>query len=195
VRVLADALGGFASDDSRVATAFALAGAAAFAWIFGLSARGALDQAKLLPVLPLIGLWLANALMVTVGRAGFGRDAGLASRYATVSALGAIGLYQAMNAIRPDRLRRIALCTAGTALVLAAVIPTAQSVRVGRHVRASRTEAALALQDLETAPDDLLRRLWDDPSKVRDRARWLRANRLSVFRDGPHGRDRRIEYQ
>jgi hypothetical protein len=191
--VLAGTLGGFASDDSRVATAFGLVAAAALALVLALAAGGALDPDKLIPVLPLIGFWLATALMVTVARAGFGPDAGLASRYATLTTLGAVGLYQAMCAIRPDRLRRIARCTAGTALVVAALNPTAQSIRVGSQLRASRAEAAQALRNVDTAPDDLLRRLWDDPSKVRDRARWLRANRLSVFRDGPHELDRLIE--
>ena len=127
---------------------------------------------------PLIVFSLGTSAMMMVGRASFGPGQSLASRYATLTVLGLVGLY--WLAIEE---RSVAAVTA-----LVAVVAVAQPIIISRSLLEAKaqslnlSELAANLRLYQQQPDDNLQRLYPSPTELRERTAFLEVNRLSVFR-------------
>lgn len=134
------------------------------------------------PLPPALVLFaFASSATLTLGRAGFGPDQALSSRYSTFAGLGLVGLYLLLLD-GPPRLARPLV------VLLLAVIAAAQpainksALKSGQSLAAERRRARVSLVHFREETDAGLRQLFPLPAVVRERAAFLEDNRLSVFR-------------
>jgi hypothetical protein len=119
------------------------------------------------------GTWAA----LMIGRAGFGVEQALTSRYATFTVLGVCGIY-----LYALQVRRFAVAGAVAVLILAAAIAnTPLEFQMGPARVASRQSDRDLLLSFEFAPDESLSLFYFAPAEVRELARFLRDRKLSVF--------------
>ena len=118
------------------------------------------------------GTWAA----LTLGRAGFGVEQALTSRYASFTLLGVCGIY--LTALR-TRSHAIAAVTASM-IFLGAIDNDNLAVLRGPGMRAGREVARDSLLSYEVASDARLGIL-SQPAMVREEAPFLRDRKLSAF--------------
>jgi ribose/xylose/arabinose/galactoside ABC-type transport system permease subunit len=146
------------------------------------ASRRALDWARALPAVPLVLFAGAAALMISYGRIDLGYSGfANASRYATLTVLGVIGLYQAVLALTDARLRQTALGLFAALVVLSLFGSLDGSFDGAAQWRMQRERDVATLRDLSRRPDSALKSMSYDPQLVRERAAILLRYRLSIF--------------
>jgi len=144
--------------------------------------RGAREGAAFWLSLMAFSAWML--LSITAGRAGFGVDQALASRYASYSLLGVIGLLALVAKLWLDRGSRTGL---GLTVMLTALIAVSgfYAVRDGRTsgqlVRTGRERGAFYLATYRSQPDAHLNEIYPLPVVVRRLAPSLERMGYTVF--------------
>jgi hypothetical protein len=128
---------------------------------------------------------LATAVLVLIGRSGFGRDFGVTSRYTTLTLFAFIGLHRAILALE-DPTRRGLL----TGLLLAATVSCGFAsfiggVSAGYSRKAMMGQHRQVLLTFEHRGDHELERLFFKASDVRERAALLKRLKLNAFATEP----------
>jgi len=150
-----------------------------------LAARGGLDWQRAPLAIPLIASSLFAALLIVIGRGGFGIPELTISRYVTLVVPGFAGAQMAALAIR-DRRSRLFLEIAVWSLAGMAVFASFDGTySAGRERRAIMSAYRRTLRDYRSVPDSDLTGLFADPLLVRKGADVLQTYRLSVFRSAP----------
>ncbi len=129
---------------------------------------------------------LLTLLSITVGRAGFGLEQGLASRYTsfTVYFYAALFLLQLPRPANQQKPWGWAAVGALLALVfLSGLSALAASGKNGRDIRLAREYMAYVLQNARLASDEELRFLYPNPDKVRRVAEVLSRRRWNAFKE------------
>lgn len=147
----------------------------------------------LLPWLCLAAYAAGSAGLSALGRLRFGEGQALASRYVTISsllwlatvALTALACGEATRrAPRAKATRGLGAALLGATLLLAAA-SGALAWRHGhaslRRYHATHLRGLACVQRYVEAPDDCLGIHYPDPAVLRERARWLEAQRLTLF--------------
>ena len=129
----------------------------------------------------------ASSALLTVGRAGFGPEQALSSRYSTFTGLGLIGLYLWLID-DGSRLARPLIATLLLALAAAQPGIDLSAIREADRLAAGLREDAAALIHFRQQSDARLLRLFPDPALLRERAAFLESNHLSVFHRPEPGR-------
>lgn len=133
----------------------------------------------------LIAFSFASAIITTIGRAGFGLDQALASRYVTLSLLAIIGLYLIalkLNSIKNKNyklLYKAILCF----IVLGLVFGYSSGTIAGEKISESREEMAFSVLHYTNASDESLSHAYPNPHFIRNCATILEKYRLNVFYD------------
>jgi hypothetical protein len=131
------------------------------------------------PWIALGAFGIGCAVLTTAGRAGFGPDQALASRYITISttlwiallSLGALSL----SSVRSIWVRRALTAASLTAGVIPFVIGSTHGLDDMRATYAARLADLSAARRVSTATDDELRQIFSDPNSVRLKLEKLRA--------------------
>jgi hypothetical protein len=135
-----------------------------------------------------LALALSNLLIlgsIAVGRAGFGAEQALSSRYTTYSihlAVGVLLLWVELNdgakkkAIIKNMTRLLAVI-----LVISIPLTLAEGFQTGKKIKTDRTYSAYVLETMEMQPNQFLQRLYPWPDSVRTRAAYLQQHHLNVF--------------
>lgn len=177
--------------DQRAAEMAGLSGLVAFGILTAALRRHPRVWPHLVPYV-LMGLYaIAGAAVTALGRAGFGVNHALSSRYTTVSSLLWLAIVVLLGWVatqRPSHEKRQGLGRGPLLAYLTIAIIAVVTVR-GSHedaVAFARWHRRLepARRALMVCCDDrLLSRLYPDPNVVRQRLATLKTHRLSVFRD------------
>jgi hypothetical protein len=130
------------------------------------------------------GFVLLTLLSIAVGRAGFGLEQGLASRYTSFTVYFYAALYL-MHLPRPAEQHK-PWGGMATGLVLAVISISALSAmatsgKIGRDTRAAREYMAYVLRNYPLASDEELRLLYPNSEKVRTVAEILARHRWNAF--------------
>ena len=164
---------------------------AMFGWLVWLARNLPLDRrCALLPFVALGVYSISSAALTGLGRAAFGTDQALSSRYITLSGFLVIAdslliVVLAQLLPPPRRMFSVVAAPAAAAVLLALVaLSSWQAVTrfADRHDYLLPARAAL----LSLSNDGLLARLYPDLAAVRLRGAFLQAHHLSVFRDVEH---------
>jgi len=132
-----------------------------------------------------------SSMVITFGRVGFG-DLGLAmnSRYVTITSVGIAGIYMLFiewslsSGNQHDDRDRVGFTLFPallSVLIIGLAVANLHGILVGEALRTGRLKMKYALQTFNTQPDDVLTTLYPSPQDVRERAEFLRGQRLSVF--------------
>ena len=147
---------------------------------------------KRLERMPLGSFWDAlvlfgvlSAAMLMIGRASGGVWQALASRYATLTGLGIIGLYVRLLVLSAQR-QSIDICLYGALLALIAqgvLVSGKYGVDRGRAVQENREKAVYILQTLPRQNDAQVAEFLfsPDPATVRQLAPFLEQQKLNIF--------------
>lgn len=152
-----------------------------------------LVEAEFLPISMIIVSLLTSAV-IAIGRMGFKNpDWAMNSRYITFASVGIAGAYilfaRYWVIASTQVARRVQLFGAFllSALISIMLVGLAASniygLQQGRAIYASRLRAQQVLRTFEMQPDEALTTLFICPMCVRERAKFLREQRLSVFRE------------
>lgn len=135
-----------------------------------------------MPWLVLAAFGLASAGLTALGRAQFGVDQALSSRYITISQLFWIGCLGILWVAEWKIPRRITVPSVGLALVLLTLgaAHSAWTWRASSHIRADLR--ADLLRSIYTVDDTRLVHLWPDPVVVRDHLGRLEHLEMSLYR-------------
>jgi hypothetical protein len=131
----------------------------------------------------LITFSFASAIMTALGRAGFGLEQALSSRYVAFSLLGIIGLYLVVLKLKDIKnkkykiLYRIILCM----LVIGLAFGYVAGIFVGEKISESREKMAFSVIHYANASDEQLKIIYPNPRTLRDRAIILEKYGLNVF--------------
>ncbi len=136
---------------------------------------------------------LLTSAVITVSRVGFGHlDWAMNSRYITFTSVGIAGTYilfirrpvasaQTNGFLQPQG---FSLPFAFIAIMLVGLTTSnVHGFKKGQALHANRLYAQYILQTFEMQPDEALTALFIDPAYVRERAEFLREQRLSAFRE------------
>lgn len=131
----------------------------------------------------LIAFSFASAIITTIGRAGFGFEQALASRYVTLSLLAIIGLYLIALKLTniKDKNYKIFYKIILFFIVLGFVFGYVAGTLAGEKISESRKEMAFNVLHFTNASDESLKYIYRDPRVIRDRAIILEKYRLNVF--------------
>lgn len=133
----------------------------------------------------LIAFSFASAVITTIGRASFGLEQALASRYVTLSLLAIIGLYlialklSSIKNINYKILYNAILCF----IVLGLFFGYSSGILAGEKISESREKIAFNVLHYNNASNESLSCAYSNPSFVRDCAIILEKYRLNVFYD------------
>lgn len=122
---------------------------------------------------------------ITLGRAGFGAEQALVSRYTSFSILAVVGVYAMLTGLTLERRSKVGIVSfvvlSGFVLVSAAV-SYSEGLQVGRNERVSRERSAFVLSTYGSQPDALLaEHLYPNPKRVRKYAPVLERLGYNVF--------------
>lgn len=174
-----------APHDWRLALLAGVAGAAAFAWATLRAWRARdLGTSGLLPFC--LGLSaIATALMIALGRAGFGFEQALESRYVTASLWLWISVVLSLASRRNAASRRVPPWAHAAAVCIVACLLLVSWPHGRRESAAWQARLAPARDVLiaGTADFPMLKRLYPTPEAVLERRAMLERRRLNVFRD------------
>src|SRR4051812_27707939 len=172
---------------NSLATSFPAAIAYGAVLLLALVAIAALVWHRLVRVsgsmaIPLVLFSVASSAVIMLGRAGFGRDQALSSRYATFSALGVVGLYLAALQAHRIEMGRLISTALLTIIVVSQLTIDVGAWHEALPVKESRRIAAQAVLDIDAAPDQTIASyLYPVAAITRVRARFLRDHRWNVF--------------
>jgi len=125
-------------------------------------------------------------LSVAIGRAGFGAEQALSSRYTSFSLYFYIGLYLA-NVPKTDSEKstfdRIVISVLLTILYLSVIFAYTQSTRIGRQYLVSHSYMVYLLRNYDLVSDDDLLNFHPNSKKVREVAEMLAKRRWNAFRN------------
>ena len=126
---------------------------------------------------------LATTGSLVVGRSPMGVEQALASRYATITGLGIVGLYLfCLECARARRPGSVAAVGAVIALIGVGTVATLRAgFREGAAFAAARREMAYILRTHEWQNDATLGKLYPVPANIRAVIQELEARRWSVF--------------
>ena len=126
---------------------------------------------------------LATTGSLVVGRSPMGVEQALASRYATITGLGIVGLYLfCLECARARRPGSVAAVGAVIALIGVGTVATLRAgFREGAAFAAVRREMAYILRTHELQNDATLGKLYPVPANIRANVEELQARRWSVF--------------
>jgi len=141
------------------------------------------------------GVWLSLILFVafssmgtTVGRAGFGVEQALSSRYTPITALGVVGLYLLSLSVSeklPAKSKSFGVHALLTVTVIGLVASYCVGWQEGQSLRGSREIGAYVLKTYKIQSDENVRNfLYPVPgtsSRIKEIAQFLEQNRLNVF--------------
>jgi hypothetical protein len=156
-----------------------------YIYIGGFAIRRSAKTHSSMPLfLSLVLFTLLSAVMLVLGRAGWGVGQALLSKHTTITTLGIVGLYMAMMSLRIKYENAkpflfgflLSLVVLGTAVVYSHAI-----IEDGRTTRASRAEAAYYVSTFELQSDENLARLYPNAQIVRERAQILQKYKLNIF--------------
>ncbi|WP_224248618.1 hypothetical protein [Hyalangium gracile] len=143
--------------------------------------RGRVEDGPTTFALGLILFAGAAAFLVLVGRAGFGREYGLTSRYSTFTLLGFVGLHRALLTLREPSRRGLLMGVLLCAAMTSGFWSFTSGLDAGYILRNQGRQNREALLTFETRKDEELERMYGHVSLVRQRAVDLRRLELSVF--------------
>lgn len=136
----------------------------------------------------LVLLSLLSSTVITVGRVGLGQlDLAISSRYTTITSVGIAGIYMLFikrglsNAAQYDRLGAALYPALLSLLIVGLVVTNLYGIRMGESLYVTRSGMKYALQTFEIQPDSVLKTLYPNPAALRERALFLKENRLSAF--------------
>jgi hypothetical protein len=127
---------------------------------------------------------LATVLTISIGRAGFGVDQALSSRYTSYTVYFYIALYLLLLDLAPRRdgtLARLCLGAILAVMALSTVAAYGESGRVGMNYQTSRERMAYYLTHYPLVGDGELRMLHYNVEKVREVAQFLKVHQLNCF--------------
>ena len=135
-----------------------------------------------------VALLLYSSLVlasVTAGRAGFGAEQALVSRYASFSILAVVGVYAILAKAVLERrsgIRIVSLVVLSGVVLASAAVSYREGIEVGAREKVSREKSAFILSTYESQPDQLLERhLYPNPRIVKRRAPVLEELGYNVF--------------
>ncbi len=117
--------------------------------------------------LTLCGVSWGGAALVAVSRTWVGENAGLSSRYVTMSVLAVAGLWVLLRSLPEGAWRRGLLAGLGALVALGVGLSLATQFSQGAKVRRERAHAAEVLAGFHDATDDALTCLYPVPAVVR----------------------------
>ncbi|PLS81543.1 MAG: hypothetical protein CYG60_25765, partial [Actinobacteria bacterium] len=122
---------------------------------------------------------------VTLGRAGFGAEQALVSRYASFSILAVVGVYAMLVKATLERrsgVRIVPLVALGGVVLASAVVSYPEGVEVGAREKVNRERSAFVLSTYESQPDQVLEQtLYPNARIVKRRAPVLKRLGYNVF--------------
>ncbi len=138
------------------------------------------------------GVWLSfiafavlSSVANTIGRAGFGVELALGSRYTPITVLGIVGLYfLAMSVSRHLTSKRSSFGVSAllTMILIGMILSSGAGWHLGPALKDSAGIGAYVLQTYSIQSDENIRRyLYPDPASLREFARFLEMNGLNVF--------------
>jgi hypothetical protein len=138
------------------------------------------------------GIWfsltlfaLSSSLLTTIGRAGFGAGQALSSRYTPITSLGIIGLY--LLALRiseksPHKHKSFGAYAMLTLILVGSIVSYHIGWGIGVSEKRFKDVGAYVSVTYKIQSDENIRKyLYPAPAIVRERARFLEENGLSVF--------------
>jgi hypothetical protein len=148
--------------------------------------RGQLVTERALPAIPLILFAGGTALLITLGRGGFGaEDVATAVRYVSITMLGFVAAYYGVLAIKDDVWRHWFQGALGVLLILAIFASYDGAIPYGIAYRKARREGSNVLRSYDTRPRTDLLVLYPRADVVLERAPVLRKYHLNVFANHP----------
>lgn len=129
---------------------------------------------------------LASSLIITMGRAGFGVDFALTSRYVTITTLGVIGIYFLSLSIYNNKTIKIPHASFLFGMIvliflLGILVGYVNGIHQGVAIEEQRLELTHILKTYNMQTNDNLIRLYPNVELVRQRADILRKYKLNVF--------------
>lgn len=129
---------------------------------------------------------LASSLTITVGRAGFGVEQALSSRYVTFTLLGIVGLYLVVvglyNKFETKNQKYAVLYGMVLSVIFVGIIiGYSRGVIAGEEISESRKNMACYLIGYNWTSDEFLKNLYPHPDIVKKRAKILERHKLNVF--------------
>jgi len=129
---------------------------------------------------------LASSLTITVGRAGFGMEQALSSRYVTFTLLGIVGLYLVVvglyNKFETKNQKYAVLYGMILSVIFVGlIIGYSRGVIAGKGISESRKNMACYLIGYNWTSDEFLKNLYPHPDIVKKRAKILERHKLNVF--------------
>ena len=142
----------------------------------------------------LVLLSLLTSLAITFGRGGFETfDYAIHSRYTTITSMTIAGLWMLFvksslpdgtsNESSLERANSSLLSALLSTLVIGLALSNLYGIRMGEAQHAGKLKMKYALQTFETQPDGTLAGLFISPQIIREGAKFLKENRLSVFHE------------
>ena len=127
---------------------------------------------------------------IAFGRAGYGLDSALGSRYTTLTSLGVIGIYLLL--IRHSQTQETNLHSKLPSakwhfyavlpmILIGLVLTNLYGIRLGQAMYGAKLRMKYTLQTFEIQADGALKTLYAYPGSVRGRAVYLKDEKLSVF--------------
>jgi hypothetical protein len=121
---------------------------------------------------------------IAVGRAGFGAEQALASRYASFSICLVVGvallwmeLKDANGKVLIKNMAKLFVAV----LLLSIPLTMAEGFQVGKKIKTDRAYSEYLLETIDMQPDQFLQRVNPEPDSVRSRTSYLKQRQLHVF--------------
>ncbi|HEX8698890.1 MAG TPA: hypothetical protein VF815_08635 [Myxococcaceae bacterium] len=174
-------LGSVATDHLATSAAFGAMLLAACGVLFLERRRQRLEPGPTTFALGLILFAGASALLVLLGRAGFGKDFGLTSRYITLTMFGFIGLHRAVLALKEPTHRGLLMGILLAATVASVFSSFTSGLSSGFGSRSHHRRNREILLSLDKRPDEEVALLYVHVHEVRKRTEDLKRLGLNVF--------------
>ena len=128
---------------------------------------------------------LLSAIIFMVGRAGFGVEQALSSRYTTVTTLGIIGTYIFILNLPYSKTaqeqKNILLGLLVSMMAVGIIASYIHGIKSGEVIKDLRSLSAHYVSTFELQSDENLQKVYPDPVIVRERAKILQKYKLNVF--------------
>jgi hypothetical protein len=137
--------------------------------------------------LSLILFSLISSVITTVGRAGFGAEQALSSRYVTFTLIGVIGIYilalNLYNMKSHDRILAILFGVVVSILIIGSITGYTSGISAGKSLKEARLDSAYYLKTYKLQPDYNFQGLYHSPRTIRSKAPFLETYNLNAFTD------------
>jgi hypothetical protein len=178
-------LGSVATDHLATGAAFGTLLLAACVVLFIERRRGRLEPGPTTFALGLLLFAGASAILVLVGRVGFGKDFGLTSRYITLTMFGFIGLHRAVLALQEPSRRGLLMGILLAATVASVFSAFTSGLASGFGTRGHYQRNREILLTLDTRRDDEVGLVYVHVDEVRKRSAELKRLGLNVYAPKP----------